>query len=415
MRAQVKKWRESRAKLVGEAREHFAAMNDADKPEADKAAAEASWTKAMDDADKLLAKIEQGERQLAADEEQSGALEQRAAARGLDPDQVRAEDSAHAEMFRTFVAHGYNALTEEQRELFRASRTNLPQAAQSTADAAGGITIPETTLARVEKALKQFGAVRRAATLLSTASGEALVMPTNNDTGNVGELIGENTAAAEQDTVFASKTLNAYIYSSKLIKVSIPLIQDSLIDFEGYIAGILGERIGRIQNQHFTTADGVNKPFGIVPAAAAGPNAGAAAALSYADLVELEHSVDAAYRETGMCKFMLGDTALKLIKKLVDGEGRPLWVPGVATAAPDHILGYGYEVNVDMAAPATTVRSVLFGVLSKYHVREIRQVVMMVLRERFAEAYQVGLVGFHRADGELLDAGTGPIKALVHP
>jgi predicted phage gp36 major capsid-like protein len=32
-------------------------------------------------------------------------------------------------------------------------------------------------------------------------------------------------------------------------------------------------------------------------------------------------------------------------KKLKDGQGRPLWRPGVTGGDPSDILGYGYTVN----------------------------------------------------------------------
>jgi hypothetical protein len=37
----------------------------------------------------------------------------------------------------------------------------------------------------------------------------------------------------------------------------------------------------------------------------------------------------------------------------------------------------------------------------------------VMLSERYAELDQVGFVAFFRTDGNLLNAGTGPIKAMV--
>jgi HK97 family phage major capsid protein len=53
---------------------------------------------------------------------------------------------------------------------------------------------------------------------------------------------------------------------------------------------------------------------------------GETTAITYDDLVELEHSVDPAYRKNA--RFMMSDTALKTVKKLKDGIGRPLWMAG---------------------------------------------------------------------------------------
>ena len=92
--------------------------------------------------------------------------------------------------------------------------------------------------------------------------------------------------------------------------------------------------------------------------------------MTYDDLVELEHSLDPAYREGGRCSFMFADTTLKAIKKLKDGQGRPLWLPGIDVKEPASILGYRYVINQSVPAMAATAKSVLFGDFSKYIIRE---------------------------------------------
>jgi HK97 family phage major capsid protein len=79
--------------------------------------------------------------------------------------------------------------------------------------------------------------------------------------------------------------------------------------------------------------------------------------------------------------------------------------------APDTILGYPYVINQSMTTPATAVKSILFGDLSKYIVRDVRDVTLLRLDERFAEYHQVAFLAFARSDGDLLDSGTDPIKA----
>jgi HK97 family phage major capsid protein len=55
---------------------------------------------------------------------------------------------------------------------------------------------------------------------------------------------------------------------------------------------------------------------------------------------------------------------------------------------------------------------VLFGKMNAYKVRRVRQLVILRLTERFAETRQEGFIAFERADGNLLNAGTMPIKYL---
>jgi HK97 family phage major capsid protein len=124
--------------------------------------------------------------------------------------------------------------------------------------------------------------------------------------------------------------------------------------------------------------------------------------------------VDPAYRSNG--KFMLSDAALKMVRKILipqysgDTAGAPLWQPDFRVGAPDQILGFPYVINQSMTAPATTVKSIIFGDLSKYLIRDVRDFELKRLDERFAEYHQVAFLAFLRTDGDLLDAGTDPVK-----
>jgi HK97 family phage major capsid protein len=107
---------------------------------------------------------------------------------------------------------------------------------------------------------------------------------------------------------------------------------------------------------------------------------------------------------------MFKDLTLAALKKLKDSQNRPLWLPGIATREPDTILGKRFVVNQDIATMAANAKSVLFGDFSKYIIRDVTQVVMLRLIERYAEFGQVAFLIFTRHDGNLLDAGTDPIK-----
>jgi HK97 family phage major capsid protein len=55
---------------------------------------------------------------------------------------------------------------------------------------------------------------------------------------------------------------------------------------------------------------------------------------------------------------------------------------------------------------------ILYGDFSKYVVRDVREVRLLRLNELYAQTDQVGFVSFMRTDGNLLDAGTKPVKWL---
>ena len=281
----------------------------------------------------------------------------------------------------------------------------------------GGYTVPDAPMGSLEKALLEFGGMRSVATILRTDSGADLPIPTNDDTANKGAILAENTQVTEVDMTFGQLVLQAYKYSSKSVLVSTEFLQDSSIDAMGFIGSALATRIGRIQNDHFTTGTGSSQPNGIVAAATTSSvTAAGQTTCTYDNLLDLIHSVDPSYRTNGM--WMLHDSALKMIKKIKipnysgDTGGLPLWVPGVNTL-PNTILEYPYVINQSIATVATGTKSVLFGQLSKYIIRDCREVTLIRLDERYADYHQVGFLAFARSDGDLLDAGTHPVKYMT--
>lgn len=286
-----------------------------------------------------------------------------------------------------------------------------------------GYFVPVGFINAIEEALKFYGDMFAVSTIMDTASGQPLPHPTDNDTASTGELVGEGAQVSTQDVSVSNITFNAYKYSTKLVKVSLELLQDSAFDLESYLKDKFAIRLGRILNTHFTTGTGSAQPNGIMTAATVGLSSATTPAIfgddnatspdytkeiGYNDLVNLEHSVDRLYRRGA--SWMMHDQTLRFIKQLKDKYGHPLWVPGMAFNAPDTILAYPYAINNDMDTLAASKKTVLFGQLKKYTIRRVKDLSVMRLVERFADYGQVAFVGFARYDGQLLDAGTHPVK-----
>jgi HK97 family phage major capsid protein len=289
--------------------------------------------------------------------------------------------------------------------------------AQTITTTAGGYTIPDEMMQSIEKALLWFGPMRQAARVIRTESGADLPFPTVNDTNQVGEILAINTVVNPQDVVFGQMVLKAFKYSSKLVLVPIELMQDNGVNLPELLGELLGERIGRIQNTHFTTGAGTTLPWGIVTRSTVGVTGAAGGGVVYANIVDLEHSVDPAYRAQG-ASFMMHDAVIARLKKLVDTAGRPIWQPNdsasMSQGAPSTLLGYPVWPNNDMATAVTTgTRAIIFGPIGKYIIREAMAIELIRLNERYADFHQIGFLAVARADGDLLNAGTNPIKHLA--
>lgn len=332
---------------------------------------------------------------------------------GISTDEMGQRRANEESAFKSWLRGGVAALNADQRQIYEARF----QAAQSTtSDTEGGYLVPEGFYNQLISAELAYGGMIENGYVLDTTTGNNLPIPTDNDTSNTGTIIGENTQVSELGMTFGSITLGAFTYSSKMVRVPNQLLQDSAFDLSGFLTMKLGERLARITNTHFTTGDGAAKPRGLITAATLGRTAGGSTSsgstttFDYDDLVELEHSVDPAYRRNA--KWMLADSALKQVKLMKDGMGRPIWMPGIAVRGPDTLLGYQYSVNQDMAAPAASAKTVAFGDFSKYFIRRVAGAQVMRLSERFADYNQTAFLAFQRWDGNLIDAGTRPVKYL---
>lgn len=192
-------------------------------------------------------------------------------------------------------------------------------------DTGGGHTTYPGFIFALEQALLQFGGMRQVSRVLRTATGSALDHPTVNDTSNAGALIGENVLDSEQDVTFGNLTLDAYKYTSRIVRVSVELMQDWAFNMGSVLGSLLGERLGRIQNTHATTGTGSGQPNGAVTAATLGKTAAAAAAITMDELLDLQASVDPAYRPRGT--WMFNDSVRNHIRKLKSTDNVYHWQP----------------------------------------------------------------------------------------
>ncbi|MEG7524716.1 MAG: phage major capsid protein [Chromatiales bacterium] len=318
------------------------------------------------------------------------------------------KDKPAAALYAKWLRGGDGALSAEEWAGIRATMS-------TTAVSEGGYTVQTDVVQTVMDALKAFGGMRSVANVIQTEMGNQLDYPTSDGTAEEGEQVAENVAATDQDVSFGLVSLNTYKYSSKVVPVPIELLQDSAVDIEAFVNHRLVQRIGRITNSKFTTGTGVNEPRGIVTAATAG-KVGATEqtdTITYADLIDLFHSVDPAYRENGTCSFMMNDASLQVLHHLRDSVGRPIYLPaydGLAGPLPDSLLGHNITINQNVAPMAVSAKSILFGDFNYYVIRDVMAANLLRFDDSaYAKRGQVGFLMFSRHGGNFTDVG-GAVK-----
>lgn len=384
------------------------------------------YTKLERDLDAKHAEVEVLERHRSRELELASTVE-------MTPDGRLSDDPAERDTqlrkaYDSFLRHGISGLTDDERQLMQAryvpghnigqSGGSEARAQATTPDAAGGYLVPEGFWNRIQETLLAYGNVQDVSNVISTETGNDLPWPTNDDTANEGEILGENTQIVEQDLTLGVKTLGAYKYTSKSIRVSWELLQDNAFNLEQFIARKFGERLGRIYNRHQTLGTGTNQPDGVAVGTTTGKTAAAVAAITYEEVVDLVHSVDPAYRAGGNTRFMFNDLVLSALRKIRDdsggaGTGMPMFQPSPQLGEPDTILGQPFSINNHMAGTIEASALVaLFGDFSAFYVvRQVQGISVVRLTERYADYGQVGMFAWGRMDATKDD--TAAVKSLV--
>ncbi|MBP0725541.1 phage major capsid protein [Bacillus sp. RG28] len=398
--------RQDRAKLVNQYEE---VLNRSKEEKRELTAEEEIQLNKLHDQEVQLRKKIEREEYLEEQNKSLSGHENRFQAHNKEKEEKKGQE--YRDVFAKWVKGGMEFLNGEERNILLSNRSSDDEtrALGVGTGAGGGFTVPQGFYNKLVEAFKFYGGMRSVANVIQTDMGNALPIPTVNDTAQMGSIIAENTAISTQDVAFNQVTLNAYKYTSNLVLVSLELLQDSAFNIEDYLAKALGTRIGRIHNNHFTIGTGTGQPQGVVTGATQGKvgATGQTTSLTFDDLIDLIHAVDPAYRNNS--QFMLHDNSLRALKKLKDSQGRPLFLPGLAYGEPDTINNFKFTINNDMPTMAANTKSLLFGDFSNYYIRDVLGITVVRFNEKYMDSGQIGFTAFSRADGKLVNAGSNPV------
>ncbi len=362
---------------------------------------ESRWQQLLADYDKADKAVESEGRFAEIERNQAAQqIEQRTPSPSTDSKQQDEYSSA----FQDYLLRGATGISAESRTLFeqRAGITGLT----------AGVIVPETLANNIEVALKAYGGMFEAGTLLTTSKGGDLIMPTVNNTDAKATVVAEYNQSTKSAPSFGSEILKAYTYRTPIVPVSMELLQDSAFDLESLLSNLLADSFGRGINEDLTIRSCSVNPKGFVICASVSDAMRSATAITLDDIIDLIRGVDSAYAQRG--RFMFNRNTLWSLVKIKDATGRYIWQEGAKDGTPPTLFGKNYILNDDIDDIAAGKASVLFGDLSKYKIRMVKSFRVIRLNELLAEYLSIGLFGFARMDGILLDAGTHPVHKLVH-
>ena len=235
-----------------------------------------------------------------------------------------------------------------------------------------GAPVPTSFYNQVIELARLTGPMLATSTILNTASGEPLQIPSLGAYSSA-TVKAPGAAIDENDPTFNSfTTLSAYKYSG-LISVARELITDAGVDLMGFIATEVGNALGYAVNTGLTTGTGTVQPTGVLNVAGSAlvGGTGVAGAFTADNIFDLIYSLDGAIRSKNTFGLQMNGKSISAVRKLKDNYGRYLFEPALSAEKRDLIGGYVVYENPAMPDIATGAKSVIAGDLASYYVRTV--------------------------------------------
>jgi len=189
--------------------------------------------------------------------------------------------------------------------------------------------------------------------LLNVRDGRAILFPRQTALGTAA-AVSEGAQISEDNGTASTATITPAKYSV-LVETSAELA-DTGLNIEQYIAASAGQSVGIAYGAALWPAVAAAATVGVTG------STGVAGAASYANIVDLVYSVPQAARRAAKRGFVANDSTVAALMKIVDGQSRPIFTPGL-NGQPDTILGYPVY-SAALANQGVNALSLAFGDLS---------------------------------------------------
>lgn len=275
---------------------------------------------------------------------------------------------------------------------------------QAGADIGGGfLNAPEKFVRQLIKSLDNEVFIRRKATCFDLKHNESMGAPVLDTDLDDSEWTTELATGSEDDMTFGKRELRPYP-TAKRIKVSNKLLRTAALNPETIVRNRMAYKFGVTEEKAFMTGDGVGKPLGLFTPSSdgistardvAGDNT--TTAIKADTLIDVAFSIKGQYAKKA--EWIFSRDAIRMIRKLKDGNGEYLWQRGLA-GAPNTILERPYSISEYCPSTFTAGGYVgLFGDLSFFWIATGLDVQIQRLNELYAEQNITGFIGRLELDG----------------
>jgi len=244
------------------------------------------------------------------------------------------------------------------------------RALQADVDIAGGYLVPDQAFQNelIEDA-RNITYIRQLSSVINVQKATTVSWPRVGARPALATWGGEISGSAEDSTlVFDQISLTPHKCTA-FIKVANDLIQDSPMAVEAVVREQFGYTFGVTEETAYCTGSGAGQPLGVFTANAQGVSTGRDLST---DNTNTAITADNLIRQTGNinpeflanASWVFHGDAINMIRRLKDGNGQYLLVPGLAQGAANTILGYPYVQ--DAYAPNTFTSGLYVGIFGDF-------------------------------------------------
>ncbi len=305
------------------------------------------------------------------------------------------ESAEYRAAFDRFLRNGIQGLTGAEH-----------RALQSDLDTAGGYLVtPMQFVNDLIKAVDNAVYIRQWATRYTVATAQSLGVPTlENDPADPAWTSELGTGDEDSTMSFGRRELHPHPLA-KRIKVSNKLIRQ-VPSAEGLVRARLAYMFAVTMEATYMTGTGAAQPLGVFTASADGITTArdvatdnAATAPTFDGLTNAKYTLKPQYWPAA--KWLFHRDTVKVIAKIVDGNGQYIWRESVRAGEPDMLLGL--PVFMSEYAPNTLTANQYVGILgdfSYYWIADALDMQVQRLVELYAATNQIGLIGRMESDGQ---------------
>lgn len=300
----------------------------------------------------------------------------------VDPEQRKAELKSRVNLWgRAVLAASGGDMTAEQRKALDDAALEAKSLSVSN-DTTGGYLAPSEYVHEIIKSVTEMSAIRSLVRVRSTGA-KSMMLPKR--TGQFAAVWTAEQGARAETTglTWGMEEIHCHeMYA--LVDISQQNLEDSAFDLESELSFEATEQFAVAEGLAGVSGSGVGKPEGFMTNTDVGTTVSGSALVITADgMLTLKHAIKTAY--TRNASWGLNRTTLGSVRKLKNGAGDYIWMPGIAQGKPNTIDGDPYVELPDMPSEGAGLKPIAYGDFNRAYTL-VDRVAMTMLRDPFTQA-----------------------------